>query len=100
MYLEQTNIRNILSRVRSSIMISVVRIYQWIDIFTSVSTADWTRSKNITIVGTMRLHRIGIPNSFKDISQREERSTSYIYSIDENNHMLVKKKSGKKMCLF
>ena len=72
--------------------------------FTSVSIADWTRSKNIMIVGTMHLDRIGIPNSFKDISQQEERSTSYIYSIDENNHMLVsnvdKKNSGKKMCLF
>ena len=102
MYLEQTNIRNIEG------------VSQYNDIrgtnilmdrySTSVSIADWTRSKNITIVGTMRLDRIGIPNSFKDISQREERSTSYIYSIDENNHMLVsyvdKKKSGKKMCLF
>ena len=72
--------------------------------FTSVSIADWTRSKNITIVGTMRLDRIGIPNSFKDISQREERSTSYIYSIDENNHMLVsyvdQKKMWKKKCAY
>ena len=71
--------------------------------FTSVSIADWTRSKNITIVGTMRLDRIGIPNSFKDISQREERSTSYIYSIDQINHMLVShvdKKNLEKKGLF
>ena len=68
--------------------------------FASVSIADWMRSKNITIVGTMRLDRIGIPNSFKDISQRDERLKYFIYSIDESNHMLVsyvdKKKSGKK----
>ena len=65
--------------------------------FTSVSIADWTRSKNITIVGTMRLDCIGIPNSFKDISQREERSTSYIYSIDQINHMLVSYVDKKKL---
>ena len=64
--------------------------------FTSVSIADWTRSKNITIVGTICLDRIGIPNSFKDISQREERSTSYIYSIDQINHMLVSYVDKKK----
>ena len=59
--------------------------------------------KDITNVGTMRLDRIGIPKTIKDMVHREERSTSYIYST-EKDHMLVsyidKKKSGKKNVLI
>ena len=70
--------------------------------FTSVTLAEWASSKDITIVGTMRLDRIGIPKTIKDMVHREERST-YIYST-EKDHMLVsyidKKKSGKKNVLI
>ena len=70
--------------------------------FTSVQLARWALEKKFTIVGTMKLDRKGIPKDFKDMSSREELSTSFIHGSDEGDEdiMLVsyidKKASGKK----
>ena len=68
--------------------------------FTSVSVAEWATSKGFTIVGTMRPDRTNIPKSLKEIGAREEKSTLYLHSNDQDNMMLVsyidKKKSGEK----
>ena len=67
--------------------------------FTSVTIARWCSERGITIVGTMRLDRKGIPKELKQFHDREERSTTYIYACNDDI-MLVsyieKKKSGKK----
>ena len=46
--------------------------------FTSVTIARWCSERGITIVGTMRLDRKGIPKELKQFHDREERSTTYI----------------------
>lgn len=70
--------------------------------FTSVPLARWATENKFTIVGTMRLDRKGVPKQFKDMENREEKSTLYIHGQDEGdeNIMLVsyidKKSSGMK----
>ena len=67
--------------------------------FTSVPLAQWCLERNITIVGTMRLDRKGIPAEIKNIDKHDEQSTFYVHGKDDDL-MLVsyvdKKKSGKK----
>ena len=70
--------------------------------FTSVSLATWALEKSITIVGTMRHDRNGIPKELKPVADREERSAMHVYNAKEKI-MLVsyidKKKSNKKNVL-
>ena len=42
--------------------------------FTSVSLASWALEKSITIIGTMRHSRIGIPKELKSVANIEEKS--------------------------
>ena len=67
--------------------------------FTSVPLAQWCSERNITIVGTVRLDRKGIPAEIKNIDKHDEQSTFYVHGKDDDL-MLVsyvdKKKSGKK----
>ena len=55
--------------------------------------------RNITIVGTMKHDRKGIPKDVKLVADREEKSVLHVYNTKEKI-MLVsyinKKKSGKK----
>ena len=65
--------------------------------FTSVSS--WALEKNITIVGTIKHDRKGIPKELKPVSDREERSIMHVYNIREKTVLVSyvdKKKSGKK----
>ena len=50
--------------------------------FTSVPLAKWDSENNFTIVGTMMLDRIGLPNEIKTMEGREEKSTKYLYQKD------------------
>ena len=54
---------------------------------------------DVTVVGTMRLDRIGLPKGIKEVNGRGEKSTLYMHSEDKNM-MLVsyidRKKSGLK----
>ena len=67
--------------------------------FTSVSLAEWTLEKKVTIVGKMRLDRKGIPKELKEVKSREEKSVIFMQN-DKNNISLVsyfdRKKSGEK----
>ena len=70
--------------------------------FTSVSIAKYLLANKITLVGTMRSGRVGIPNEMKEIKQREDLFTMYAFT--EDNKLLlvsyvVKKKSGKRNVL-
>ena len=72
--------------------------------FTSVSVARWALDEqSISIVGTMRHDRKGIPKELKMLDGGEEKSEIYVYSEDASI-MLVsyvdKKKSGKKIVLL
>ena len=67
--------------------------------FTSVTIVQCALEKKITIVGTMRLDRKGIPKEIKSLENREERSILYVFDSDENILLVSyidKKKSGKR----
>ena len=70
--------------------------------FTSVTLAEWCLERNITIVGTLKSDRKGIPKEMKGVADREEKSTVFCYSEDEKKMLLSyidKKKKGKKNIL-
>ena len=52
--------------------------------FTSVPLAKWASKNNFTIVGTMRLDRIGLPNEIKTMEGRDEKSTKYLYQKEHH----------------
>ena len=67
--------------------------------FTLVTIAQWALKKNITIVGTMRLDRKGIPKEIKSLENREERSVFHVFDSDEKILLVSyigKKRSGKR----
>ena len=70
--------------------------------FTSVTLAEWCLERNITIVGTLKSDRKGIPKEVKGVADREEKSTAFCYSEDEKTMLLSyidKKKKWRKNIL-
>ena len=67
--------------------------------FTSVILARWCLKRKITIVGSMRMDRKGIPPEINTFDNSEEQSTMFV-KADNEKLMLVlyinKKNSGKK----
>ena len=57
--------------------------------FTSVTLAEWCLERNITIVGTLKSYRKGIPKEIKGVADREEKSTALCYSEDEKNNAAI-----------
>ena len=54
---------------------------------------------DVTVVGTMRLDRIGLPKGIKEVNGRGEKSTLYMHSEDKNMMQVSdidRKKSGLK----
>ena len=45
--------------------------------FTSLSIADWLLERNMTVVGTMKDNRVGIPQKLRNPQGRDVRSTKY-----------------------
>ena len=69
--------------------------------FTSVPLAKWASENNFTVVGTMRLDRIGLANEIKTMKGREEKPTKCLYQIDGDSILLSyvdKKMWEKKHC--
>ena len=66
--------------------------------FTSVPLAKWASENNFTVVGTMRLDRIGLANEIKTMEGREEKPTKCLYQIDGDSILLsyVDKKMWEK----
>ena len=59
--------------------------------------------KNITIAGTMKHDRKGIPKELKPVADREERSVIHVYNTKERILLfsyIDKKKSGKKYVII
>ena len=70
--------------------------------FTSVTLAEWCLERNITIVGTIKSDRKGIPKEMKEVADREEKSPAFCCSENEKTMLLSytdKKKKGKKNIL-
>ena len=57
--------------------------------FTSVTLTEWCLERNITIVGTLKSDRKGIPKEIKAVADREEKSTALCYSEDEKNNAAI-----------
>ncbi len=68
--------------------------------FTSLTIADWLLEKDITITGTLRKDRIGLPRELKIEAGREPKSTMWCYN---GKKMLIsyadKKKKGTKVVM-
>ena len=72
--------------------------------FTSIPLSEWLHQTKLTVMGTLKENRIGIPKDIKDIKGRAEKSTIVIYNNDENTQKMMisyvdKKKSGLKNIL-
>lgn len=71
--------------------------------FTSLSLVRWGLGNNVTIVGTMRKDRQGIPVEMRDANGREPKSVKWCYLLEDPRIMLIsyadKKKSGNKIVL-
>ena len=50
--------------------------------FTSLSIADWLLGRNVTVVGTMKDNRVGIPQKLRKSHGRDVRSTISMYNSD------------------
>ena len=65
--------------------------------FTSISLSVWLKQKKITLVGTMKENRQGMPKYLKVIGDRAEKSAICVYN-DGTRKMMIsyvdKKKSG------
>ena len=57
--------------------------------FTSVPLARWATEHKISIVGTMRLDRKGIPKEFKSTDNSEEKSTTFINGQDTGDENMT-----------
>ena len=70
--------------------------------FTSVTLAEWCLERNIIIVGTIKSDPKGIPKEIKGVAGRDDKSTAFCYSEDEETMLLSyidKKKKGKENVL-
>ena len=58
---------------------------------------------DITVVGTLRSHRIGLPKELTEVKDRDDISVKYAFTEDGNIVLVsyaVKKKSGKRNILM
>ena len=69
--------------------------------FTSLPLSEWLLDRNVTLVGTMKETRVGIPHEIRPVAGREPKSTIDMYNKANNkDKMLIswidKKKKGSK----
>ena len=71
--------------------------------FTRVTIAHYLKEKKMTLVGTMRGNRKGIPKELVEMQNRDDKDIKFVYA-NEDDMMLtsyvVKKKSGKRNILL
>ena len=72
--------------------------------FTSLPVAEYLLENDITVVGTLRSHRIGLPKELTtEVKDRDDLSVKYAFTEDGNIMLIsyvVKKKSGKRNILM
>ena len=72
-------------------------------LYTSIPIARWLLEKGITMIGTLKANRVGIPPAIKDISQRDINSWEMYWDDSGNMNIssyVVKTSSGKKNILM
>ena len=65
--------------------------------FTSVTIAEWLLDRGLTVVGTLRTDRKGIPEAVKKVDNREDKNTKFFFCEDISSLLVsyvVKKKKG------
>ena len=70
--------------------------------FTSMTISEYLFDKGMTVVGTMRSDRAGIPKEMKETKSHESPSTLYAYNTDIKSVLVsyvIKAKSGVKNVL-
>ena len=70
--------------------------------FTSMTISEYSLDKGMTVVGTMRSDRAGIPKEMKETKSRKSPSTLYAYNTDIKSVLVsyvIKTKSGVKNVL-
>ena len=69
-------------------------------LYNSIPIANWLRENSITMIGTLKHNRIGLPAELKDAKERDEHSTTLHYEESKKDIALcsysVKSKSGGK----
>ena len=71
--------------------------------FTSVTIAHYLKAKNMTLVGTMRANRAGIPKELVEMQNRDNKDTKFVYAKEDDMMLtsyVVKKKSGNRNILL
>ena len=63
--------------------------------FTSIPLSEWLLDKNITFVGTLQKNHIGITAEIKDVKEREEKLTVFVYKT-KNNLILDRQEEKQK----
>ena len=69
----------------------------------SLPVAEYLLENDITVVGTLRSHRIGLPKELTEVKDRDDLSVKYAFTEDGNIMLVsyvVKKKSGKRNILM
>lgn len=70
--------------------------------FTSMEVSRWLQEKGLTVVGTLKSNRQGIPEAIKSVTERDDLSVKYAYCDDIKSLLVsyvVKKKRGWKNVL-
>ena len=71
--------------------------------FTSVTIAHYLKEKKMTLVGTMRANRTGIPKELVDMQNRDNKDIKFVYAKEDDMMLtsyVVKKKSGNRNILL
>ena len=72
-------------------------------LYTSFEIANWLLQKNITMIGTLQMNRVGIPPQMKEFKERECFSTEVYWEENGNTNLssyVVKTSKGKKNVLL
>ena len=54
-------------------------------LYTSIPTANWLLSREITVVGTLQSNRLGLPNELKNPKDRDEFQSTIHWEKDKGN---------------
>ena len=66
-------------------------------LYTSISTANWLLKNEITVVGTLVINRIGLPDDLKNAKQRGEFESTMHWEKTEGDISLCKYTTKSKL---
>ena len=71
--------------------------------FTSVTIAHYLKEKKMTLIGTMRANRKGIPKELVEMQNLDNKDIKFVYAKEDDMMLtsyVVKKKSGSRNILL